>query len=84
MGPRLRACVQIILRSRALLGAEDELAAEVRKQERQRQMQAQAAKKRLEIRRKEVLRSDPHFARTSNFSKHYVCVFIYVCIYLEK
>lgn len=38
----------------------DDLAAEVRKQERQRTMQAQAAKKRLEIRRKEVLRSDPH------------------------
>mmetsp|Transcript_7038 Transcript_7038/g.16693 ORF Transcript_7038/g.16693 Transcript_7038/m.16693 type:complete len:416 (-) Transcript_7038:202-1449(-) len=38
----------------------DELAAEVHKQERQCQMQAQAAKKRLEIRRKEVLRSDPH------------------------
>eukprot|EP00913_Durusdinium_trenchii_P003968 g3676.t1 len=37
----------------------DDLAAEVRKQERQRTMQAQAAKKRLEIRRKEVLRSDP-------------------------
>jgi len=38
----------------------DDLCAEVRKQERQRQMQAQTAKKRLEIRRKEVLRSDPH------------------------
>ncbi|CAE8612675.1 unnamed protein product [Polarella glacialis] len=38
----------------------DDLCNEVRKQERQRQMQAQMAKKRLEIRRKEVLRSDPH------------------------
>jgi len=38
----------------------DDLCADVRKQERQRQMQAQTAKKRLEIRRKEVLRSDPH------------------------
>eukprot|EP00931_Biecheleriopsis_adriatica_P081221 TRINITY_DN54555_c0_g1_i1.p1 TRINITY_DN54555_c0_g1~~TRINITY_DN54555_c0_g1_i1.p1 ORF type:complete len:423 (-),score=110.81 TRINITY_DN54555_c0_g1_i1:85-1353(-) len=38
----------------------DDLCAEVKKQERQRQMQAQTAKKRLEIRRKEVLRSDPH------------------------
>eukprot|EP00440_Ansanella_granifera_P038454 gb/GFBE01041727.1/.p1 GENE.gb/GFBE01041727.1/~~gb/GFBE01041727.1/.p1 ORF type:complete len:427 (+),score=90.33 gb/GFBE01041727.1/:1-1281(+) len=36
------------------------LCLEVKKQERQRQMQAQTAKKRLEIRRKEVLRSDPH------------------------
>lgn len=42
---------------------EDELAAEVKKQERQRTMQAQAAKKRLEIRRKEVLRSDPPLGR---------------------
>jgi len=38
----------------------DDLCAEVRKKERQLQMQAQTAKKRLEIRRKEVLRSDPH------------------------
>lgn len=38
----------------------DSLAAEVKQQERQRQMQAAAAKRRLEIRRKEVLRSDPH------------------------
>lgn len=38
----------------------DTLAAEVKQQERQRQMQAAAAKRRLEIRRKEVLRSDPH------------------------
>jgi hypothetical protein len=38
----------------------DEECAEVRRQERQRQLQAQTAKKRLEIRRKEVLRSDPH------------------------
>eukprot|EP00928_Gymnodinium_smaydae_P056260 TRINITY_DN3966_c0_g1_i1.p1 TRINITY_DN3966_c0_g1~~TRINITY_DN3966_c0_g1_i1.p1 ORF type:complete len:446 (-),score=99.01 TRINITY_DN3966_c0_g1_i1:345-1682(-) len=36
------------------------LCAETRRQERQRQLQAQTAKKRLEIRRKEVLRSDPH------------------------
>jgi len=34
--------------------------AEVKRQERQGQMAAQTAKKRLEIRRKEVLRSDPH------------------------
>eukprot|EP00927_Polykrikos_kofoidii_P067580 TRINITY_DN63027_c0_g1_i1.p1 TRINITY_DN63027_c0_g1~~TRINITY_DN63027_c0_g1_i1.p1 ORF type:complete len:442 (-),score=76.10 TRINITY_DN63027_c0_g1_i1:306-1631(-) len=38
----------------------DELCNENRRQERQRQQQAQTAKKRLEIRRKEVLRSDPH------------------------
>eukprot|EP00929_Paragymnodinium_shiwhaense_P121295 TRINITY_DN93469_c0_g1_i1.p1 TRINITY_DN93469_c0_g1~~TRINITY_DN93469_c0_g1_i1.p1 ORF type:complete len:447 (+),score=82.33 TRINITY_DN93469_c0_g1_i1:79-1419(+) len=38
----------------------NELCAENRRQERQRQLQAQTAKKRLEIRRKEVLRSDPH------------------------
>lgn len=38
----------------------NELCTEMRKQERQRQAQAQTAKKRLEIRRKEVLRSDPH------------------------
>jgi|Transcript_3633 hypothetical protein len=38
----------------------DEECAEVRRQERSRQLQAQTAKKRLEIRRKEVLRSDPH------------------------
>jgi hypothetical protein len=37
-----------------------ELCSEVKRQERQRQAQAQAGKKRLEIRRKEVLRSDPH------------------------
>lgn len=38
----------------------NELCAEVRRQEHQRQVQAQTAKKRLEIRRKEVLRSDSH------------------------
>lgn len=38
----------------------NEECADVRRQERQRQLQAQTAKKRLEIRRKEVLRSDPH------------------------
>jgi hypothetical protein len=38
----------------------DDLCVEVKKKERQLQMQAQTAKKRLEIRRKEVLRSDPH------------------------
>jgi hypothetical protein len=38
----------------------DQLCLEVRKQERQRQLQAQTARKRLEIRRREVLRSDPH------------------------
>lgn len=38
----------------------DEHCAEVRRQERQKQLQAQTARKRLEIRRKEVLRSDPH------------------------
>lgn len=43
-----------------LVAEYDDVCAEVRKQERQRQMQAQTAKKRLEIRRKEVLRSDPH------------------------
>jgi len=37
-----------------------ELCSEVKRQEWQRQAQAQAGKKRLEIRRKEVLRSDPH------------------------
>mmetsp|Transcript_86875 Transcript_86875/g.218717 ORF Transcript_86875/g.218717 Transcript_86875/m.218717 type:complete len:434 (+) Transcript_86875:129-1430(+) len=37
-----------------------DLCSEVKRQERQRQAQAQAGKKRLEIRRKEVLRSDPH------------------------
>mmetsp|Transcript_6277 Transcript_6277/g.15596 ORF Transcript_6277/g.15596 Transcript_6277/m.15596 type:complete len:439 (-) Transcript_6277:239-1555(-) len=37
-----------------------ELCEEMRRQERSRQVQAQTAKKRLEIRRKEVLRSDPH------------------------
>jgi len=37
-----------------------ELCAENRRVERQRQLQWQTAKKRLEIRRKEVLRSDPH------------------------
>jgi hypothetical protein len=37
-----------------------ELCAENRRLERQRQLQSQTAKKRLEIRRKEVLRSDPH------------------------
>merc|ERR1712232_580558 len=37
-----------------------ELCAENRRLERQRQLQWQTAKKRLEIRRKEVLRSDPH------------------------
>lgn len=34
--------------------------AEVKREKKQHQAQAQAAKKRLEIRRKEVLRSDPH------------------------
>jgi len=38
----------------------NEECADARRQERQRQLQAQTAKKRLEIRRKEVLRSDPH------------------------
>lgn len=38
----------------------NEECAEARRQDRQRQLQAQMAKKRLEIRRKEVLRSDPH------------------------
>lgn len=38
----------------------DSLAAEMKQQERQRVMQAAAAKRRLEIRRKEVLRTDPH------------------------
>lgn len=38
----------------------NEECADDRRQERQRQLQAQTAKKRLEIRRKEVLRSDPH------------------------
>jgi hypothetical protein len=37
-----------------------ELCVENRRLERQRQLQSQTAKKRLEIRRKEVLRSDPH------------------------
>jgi len=37
-----------------------DLVTEVRRQERQRQAQAAAAKKNLESRRKEVLRSDPH------------------------
>jgi len=38
----------------------EDLVTEVRRQERQRQAQAAAAKKSLESRRKEVLRSDPH------------------------
>lgn len=38
----------------------NEESAERKRQERQRQLAAQTAKKRLEIRRKEVLRSDPH------------------------
>ncbi|CAL1170047.1 unnamed protein product [Cladocopium goreaui] len=47
-------------RCEALAKEYDDLDKEVKKQERQRTIQAQAAKKRLEIRRKEVLRSDPH------------------------
>jgi len=47
-------------RCEALAKEYDELDKEVKKQERQRTLQVQAAKKRLEIRRKEVLRSDPH------------------------
>jgi len=41
-------------------GEYNELCSEVKRQERVRQAQHQTAKKRLEIRRKEVLRSDPH------------------------
>eukprot|EP00448_Togula_jolla_P007705 CAMPEP_0170614284 /NCGR_PEP_ID=MMETSP0224-20130122/24717_1 /TAXON_ID=285029 /ORGANISM="Togula jolla, Strain CCCM 725" /LENGTH=439 /DNA_ID=CAMNT_0010939929 /DNA_START=51 /DNA_END=1370 /DNA_ORIENTATION=- len=44
----------------AVVGDYNELCADLRRQERQRQVQAQTAKKRLEIRRKEVFRSDPH------------------------
>merc|ERR1719440_1100977 len=38
----------------------EELLQKVRREERQRNLQAQTAKRKLEIRRKEVLRSDPH------------------------
>mmetsp|Transcript_26507 Transcript_26507/g.61853 ORF Transcript_26507/g.61853 Transcript_26507/m.61853 type:complete len:435 (-) Transcript_26507:45-1349(-) len=44
----------------AVVADYNQLVAESKYQERQRQLQAQTAKNRLEIRRKEVLRSDPH------------------------
>lgn len=48
------------MRAEAACAEYEELCADVRRQEHQRQKQVKRANKQLEIRRKEVLRSDPH------------------------